>query len=171
MCRDVSATGLGPTKIESDTMTRSRLIALSRLFRFELSFTAGICVILGELLALGSLPSPAQATYGFLSIFCISATALILNDYFDIETDRINAPSRPLPSGLVTKPDVIVLSVVVALLGFLFSALISYQALVVTVGVWLVGFLYNWRFKRTGILGNLLSHFLSARHSSLAASR
>src|SRR5512135_789718 len=110
-------------------MTKSKLTALSRLFRPDLSVTAGICVFLGELLALGSLPSFAQAIYGFLSIFCISATALILNDYFDIETDRINAPSRPLPSGLVTKSEVVILSVAVALLGFLFSALISYQAL------------------------------------------
>jgi geranylgeranylglycerol-phosphate geranylgeranyltransferase len=140
-------------------MTRSKLIALSRLFRFDLTVTAGVCVLLGELLALGALPSLAQATYGFLSIFCISATALILNDYFDIETDRINAPSRPLPSGLVTKSEVLVLSVVVALLGFLFSFLISPQALAITVGVWVVGFLYNWRLKRTGIWGNLFVAF------------
>jgi geranylgeranylglycerol-phosphate geranylgeranyltransferase len=140
-------------------MTRSKLIALSRLFRFELSFTAGICVLLGELLALGALPSLAQATYGFLSIFCISATALILNDYFDIETDRINAPARPLPAGLVTKSEVVILSVVVALLGFLFSALIGYQAFAITVGVWLVGFLYNSRFKRAGLWGNLFVAF------------
>ena len=140
-------------------MTKSKLAALSRLFRLDLSVTAGICVFLGELLALGRLPSVAQAIYGFLSIFCISATALILNDYFDIETDRINAPSRPLPSGLVSKSEVLILSVVVALLGFLFGFLISLQALAVTIGVWIVGFLYNWRFKRTGIWGNLFVAF------------
>lgn len=154
MCTDVSV-----TKIEPDRMTKSTLFALFRLFRFELSFTAGVCVLLGELLALGHLPSLAQATYGFLSIFCISAAALILNDYFDVETDRINAPSRPLPSGLVTKPEVMVLSVVVALLGFLFSFLISSQVFAVAFGVWLVGFLYNWRLKRTGIWGNLFVAF------------
>lgn len=140
-------------------MTKSKLIALSGLFRFELPFAAGTCVLLGELLALGRLPSLAQAIYGFLSIFCISATALILNDYFDIETDRINAPSRPLPSGLVTKSEVMLLSVVVALLGFLFSFLISPLAFAVTLGVWIVGFLYNWRFKRTGVWGNLFVAF------------
>jgi geranylgeranylglycerol-phosphate geranylgeranyltransferase len=140
-------------------VTKSKLTALSRLFRPDLSVTAGICVFLGELLALGRMPSVAQAIYGFLSIFCVSATALILNDYFDIETDRINAPSRPLPSGVVSKSEVLILSVVVALLGFFFSFLISPQALAVTVGVWIVGFLYNWRFKRTGIWGNLFVAF------------
>ena len=25
-----------------------------------------------------------------------------MNDYFDVETDKINAPHRPIPSGLVS---------------------------------------------------------------------
>jgi geranylgeranylglycerol-phosphate geranylgeranyltransferase len=129
------------------------------LFRFELPFSAGICVILGELLAAGSVPSISMLVFGFLSIFFISATALILNDYFDYEIDKVNAPERPLPSGMVTKKDVVILSVVVALLGFVSSALISVTALVVTVVVWIVGVAYNWRFKRTGLLGNLMVSF------------
>ncbi|MBE0643195.1 MAG: UbiA family prenyltransferase, partial [Bacteroidetes bacterium] len=96
---------------------------------------------------------------GFLSIFFISATALILNDYFDYEIDLVNAPARPLPSGMVTKRDVLALSIVVALLGFAASALISLTALLVAVAVWLVGVGYNWRFKRTGLPGNLMVAF------------
>jgi geranylgeranylglycerol-phosphate geranylgeranyltransferase len=129
---------------------------LLQLFRFELPFAAGVCVLLGEMLAAGGLPSAAQAAYGFLSIFCISATALILNDCFDVETDRINAPGRPIPSGLVTRGQAVILSSAVALLGFLFSSLISLQALAAALAVWTVGFLYNWRIKRTGLPGNLL---------------
>jgi geranylgeranylglycerol-phosphate geranylgeranyltransferase len=138
---------------------RTKLQALFRLFRFELSFAAGVCVLLGELLAVGGLPSVAEATFGFLSMFCISATALILNDYFDVETDRINAPGRPVPSGLVTKTEALALSSAVAVLGFLFSYLINYQALVVALAVWAIGFLYNWRFKRAGLVGNLFVAF------------
>jgi len=37
------------------------------------------------------------------------SAALILNDYFDLEIDRVNAPLRPLPAGLVTQRDVLVL--------------------------------------------------------------
>jgi geranylgeranylglycerol-phosphate geranylgeranyltransferase len=140
-------------------MNKAKLIGLFTLFRFELSFAAGACVLLGELLALGGLPSPGQAVYGFLSMFCISATALILNDCFDIETDRVNAPGRPLPSGAVTKGEAIILSVVVALTGFLFALMISPAVLAVVVAVWFAGFLYNWRFKRTGFAGNLFVAF------------
>jgi geranylgeranylglycerol-phosphate geranylgeranyltransferase len=89
----------------------------------------------------------------------VSATSLILNDYFDIEIDRINAPERPLPAGLVNKQDVLILSIVVTLLGFITAYQISLQALLVVIVVWAVGFLYNWRFKKAGLIGNLMVSF------------
>jgi geranylgeranylglycerol-phosphate geranylgeranyltransferase len=140
-------------------MFRARMLGLFRLFRFELPFTAGVCVILGELLALGELPSTTEIVLGFLSIFFISAASLILNDYFDIEIDKINAPERPLPAGLVTERDVILLSIVVTMLGFIAGYLISLEALLVIIMVWAVGFLYNWRFKKAGFVGNLMVSF------------
>ena len=132
---------------------------LWRLFRFELPFTAGVCVVLGSLLALGQFPTLAEIALGFFSVFFISAAALILNDYFDIESDRINAPHRPLPAGLVTERDVILLAAIVTLLGFVTGYLVGPAALLVVIVVWLVGFLYNWRFKRSGLPGNLMVSF------------
>jgi geranylgeranylglycerol-phosphate geranylgeranyltransferase len=137
-------------------MTKSRILGMLRLFRFELPLFAGLVVVLGEVLALNGLPSIREVLLGFLSVFFISASALILNDYFDIETDRINTPDRPLPSGQVTEKDVLRLSILVLALGFTASGLIGSAALVVAVLIWCLGFLYNWRLKRTGFLGNLL---------------
>jgi geranylgeranylglycerol-phosphate geranylgeranyltransferase len=138
---------------------RTRVRGLLRLFRFELPFSAGVCVVLGEILALGRIPAIREMGLGFLSFFFISATALILNDYFDYETDKVNAPQRPLPSGMVTKRDVVLLSTVVALLGFIAGYMIGVDALLVVFLVWVVGVLYNWRFKQTGFLGNLFVSF------------
>ncbi len=140
-------------------MQKTKIPGLITLFRFELSFAAGACVLLGELLALGALPSLSQATFGFISMFCISATALILNDYFDVETDRVNSPGRPIPSGAVTKREALSLSIAVAVLGFLSAWRISVTALGVVALIWIVGFLYNRRFKRNGLLGNLFVAF------------
>jgi geranylgeranylglycerol-phosphate geranylgeranyltransferase len=140
-------------------MLRPKILGLFRLFRFELPFTAGVCVILGELLALGALPTTTEIILGFLSIFFISATSLILNDYFDLEIDKINAPERPLPTGLVTKREVILISIIVAVLGFITGYLISLEALLVVILVWVVGFLYNWKFKKAGLIGNLMVGF------------
>lgn len=137
-------------------MNRTKLIGLVRLFRPELPFSAGICVVLGELFALGGIPSLRDLLLGFFSYFFISATALILNDHFDIEIDRINAPHRPLPSGMVTPRDVVILSIVTAALGIGLSAMVSVLATAVAVVIWIVGIAYNWRFKRTGLPGNLM---------------
>jgi geranylgeranylglycerol-phosphate geranylgeranyltransferase len=140
-------------------MLGTKILGLFRLFRFELPFTAGVCVILGELLALGKLPITTEIVLGFLSVFFISASSLILNDYFDIESDKINAPERPLPAGLVTRQDVVLLFFVVTALGFIASTMINFTALLVVILAWTVGFLYNWRFKKTGLFGNLMVSF------------
>lgn len=116
-------------------------------------------MLLGEMLASTGFPALKEALCGFLSVFFISAAALILNDYFDIETDKINAPERPLPAGLVTKRDVLLLFAAVTLLGFIAASLLSLQALLVVILVWAVGLLYNWRFKKTGFWGNLMVCF------------
>lgn len=137
-------------------MLKTKLSSLARLFRFELPFTAGVCVVLGQLLALGEFPAFREWTLGFLSVFFISAVALILNDVFDIETDRINAPHRPLPAGLVTVREAVSLSVFVTALGLTAAFLISIAALVVAVLAWVVGFLYNGHFKKAGLFGNLM---------------
>lgn len=138
---------------------RTRLLGLWRLFRFELPFAAGVCVILGALLALGKLPSISQMLLGFLSVFTISASSLVLNDYFDIESDKINVPGRPLPSGLVKPRDAVLFFIGLTLFGFITGYLISPTAFVVVAFVWAVGFLYNWRFKKAGFLGNLMVSF------------
>ena len=137
-------------------MNSSKIMGLWRLFRFELPLFAGINVIVGALLALGTVPTFQQALLGFLSVFFISATSLILNDYFDIESDKINAPDRPLPSGLVTKQEVLWLSTVIAMFGFAAAYFINILAFLVAIIIWFIGFLYNWRLKRTGLPGNLL---------------
>jgi geranylgeranylglycerol-phosphate geranylgeranyltransferase len=135
------------------------LTAYFSLFRFELPFSAGVCVVLGQVLALGTLPPVSIIIYGFGAIFFISASALILNDYFDIEIDRINAPERPLPSGRVSPGGVVFLFCIVSLTGLLLSYLISITALVLAMLLWTVAFLYNRRFKLSGIAGNLMVSF------------
>ncbi len=140
-------------------MVKPKLIGLFRLFRFELPFAAGVCVIVGELLALGRFPSIIDLLFGFLSVFFLSAAALILNDYFDVETDRINAPHRPIPSGQVSRLDALILFVIVTLIGLGLSAFLGVLALIVSFLVWLVGVLYNSKFKKSGLLGNLMVSF------------
>jgi geranylgeranylglycerol-phosphate geranylgeranyltransferase len=129
------------------------------LIRFELPLAAGICVVLGQLFALGEFATHNLTVTGFFSVFLISASILVSNDYFDIETDKINAPHRPIPSNLVSPKEALLLATTLLITGLVLSYLISIAALFFSVGLTIIGFLYNRKFKKHGLAGNLMVSF------------
>ena len=137
-------------------MLRNKIKGLIHLFRPELPFAAGVTVLVGEMVAMSGLPSVRQATLGFACVFLLSASALILNDVFDLEVDRVNAPERAIASGAVTVGEAVGLSVPVTLGGLAAAWAIGPSALGFGAFIWIIGFLYNWKFKRSGLPGNLM---------------
>jgi geranylgeranylglycerol-phosphate geranylgeranyltransferase len=137
-------------------MLNRKTRGIIQLFRPELPFAAGICVFLGEIVALGSFPSFREAMLGFVCGFFISGSALVSNDYFDLEVDRVNAPERPLPSGAVTPSETIFIAAIAMGVGLAASLAISVDALILSLVFGAVGVLYNWRFKQEGLWGNLM---------------
>lgn len=115
--------------------------------------------MMGQLLALGKFAPVIEIAAGFLSIFSISASILVLNDYFDVETDRINAPHRPIPSNVVTPSEALILSIVLLSAGLILSYLISAIAFISALVLLIIGFLYNRKFKKSGLPGNLMVSF------------
>ena len=128
---------------------------LIELMRPELPFAAGISVIIGEIITLGHLPSLSELFLGFMWGFFLSASAMILNDFFDIEVDKINAPDRPLPSGLISPTTAVIFTAVITLLGLIVSFFINKIAVLLYIIFWIIGFLYNWKLKEKGLVGNL----------------
>lgn len=80
---------------------------------------------------------------------------MIINDYFDIEVDRVNSPHRPLPSGVILPADAVKLAVMTTLIGLIASLFIGKAAVLLYIIFWIMGFLYNWKLKEMGLLGNL----------------
>ena len=109
---------------------RQKFVGIIRILRPELPLAAAVCVLLGEVLALGSLPPLRALILGFLCGFFLSASALVTNDYFDLEVDRINAPGRPLPAGLLSLPEALALGLLLGLLGLVAAWLLGPLALV-----------------------------------------
>lgn len=137
-------------------MFNKKLRGVIQIFRPELPFAAGVCVLLGEIVALGGFPPLREAVLGFASVFFISGSAIILNDYFDLEVDKVNAPDRPLPAGLVSPFEALVLTAITIFIGLAASFSIGIPAFLLCVVAGLVGMLYNWKFKEAGLLGNLM---------------
>src|SRR6056297_333000 len=133
----------------------NKLKGLIDLIRPELPFSAGVSVILGEIITLGNFPSFTNMFLGFVYGFFLSGSAMVLNDIFDIEVDKVNSPERPLPSGIISSRDAKVFALIITVLGLLSALFIGSLAVLLYIIFWTVGFLYNWKFKELGVIGNL----------------
>ncbi|MEE3315842.1 MAG: geranylgeranylglycerol-phosphate geranylgeranyltransferase [Candidatus Thermoplasmatota archaeon] len=86
-------------------MNNSTFRSWSTLFRAGNSTTGIFGVFLGAMLALGGLPSGDLATITVLqgtSVWAFMCSWNALNDYLDLEIDKVNRPNRPMPSGDIT---------------------------------------------------------------------
>jgi len=93
---------------------------------------------------------------GFLVGFFITAYSMIINDYYDIEIDRINAPNRPLVSGKINTRTALTLAAVLLISGLTISALLNALSFVIAALFAIISYLYSWKFKRSGLAGNFL---------------
>ena len=135
---------------------RDKAQAVADLVKPELPLSAGICVVAGEIIGSESLPTVFVGLMGFLTGFFISGAAMISNDYFDIDVDRVNHPNRPLPSGRISVPELTILTFLFSAAGFITSGLLGSIALALSVFIWIIGILYNWKFKESGLFGNMM---------------
>ena len=126
------------------------------LLKPELPVAAGVCVVVGQAMALGKMPEASLALLGFLIGFLISGAEMVSNDLFDLEVDRVNHPERPLPSGQVSVSEVIFFTIVLSFCGLLIAAFLGPLVLGFTALIWVMGMLYNWRLKSLGLPGNIM---------------
>lgn len=137
----------------------------SYFLKFEGSFTLirpincfmiGFGVIAGQYIALGMLPSLSNAVLGFFSAAFLMASTMSMNDYYDLEIDKINCPKRPIPSGIITPKEAILISIISGLIGIIAAALINMYSLAVASFALILMLYYNTRGKKTGLFGNIL---------------
>lgn len=132
-----------------------KILAIHGLIKTELPVAAGVCVIAGEIISRQPVES-IEILLGFAVGFFLSGTAMITNDYWDLEVDKINHPNRPLPSGKISIIEAWILASVFSAVGLAAAALLGQDALVFSIIIWIVGLLYNWRYKESGLPGNMM---------------
>ena len=79
---------------------------------------------------------------------------MIINDIFDIDVDMVNSSDKPLPS-----KEAIIFASIITGFGLLSALFISGLAVLLYIIFWIIGFLYNWKFKEKGFFGNLFVSF------------
>jgi 4-hydroxybenzoate polyprenyltransferase len=84
-----------------------------------------------------------------LSSALLYLSGIVFNDYFDIEVDRKERPSRPLPSGKVTKQKALIIAAasMITANGLAFS--VSATSLIITIILSATVIGYDYRLKNT----------------------
>lgn len=109
-----------------------------------------------------AMPAPELQTYSIIAILLAMAVAFfctaagnMLNDYFDLETDRINRPGRPLPAGELQPSTVAICAIIIFGCTLWLAWTINFLALLITLIAILLMMGYELRLKSKGFLGNL----------------
>ena len=152
--------------LRSATLVRSRL-KVSSMFTFS--------TFAGVLIATRGDSSIEVLTLAPLSTFLICLSVYLLNDLFDLDTDKINAPNRPLATQAATKNEALVLVLLLGGLGTGLGFVLGFWPFVITLLEIVLGVLYSvkpFNFKDRflvktlsicagGVLANLLGGIAS----------
>lgn len=124
--------------------------AYLQLVRLPNVFTAAADSLAGWLLVRGTLEEPRHWLPLVLASACTYAGGIALNDVFDIEVDRAERPTRPLPSGRVPINVARVLAFGLLVAGLALTAASGIRnALFVEIAIILCILLYDLGLKRS----------------------
>ena len=137
--------------------------AIVRITRPANAALMGVAVIVGFILSHGSMTMLPQMVSGAAAASLLIALANTTNDIVDADVDKINSPTRPIPSGKVNIVEARSLSLIIFFLGLLASFL-TFNLLYVLMALEAsaLSILYNVYLKKTGLVGNVLVSALVA---------
>ena len=124
------------------------------------SFMAGLGAIAGAVIA--GVPVSYVLLYVFLTVFFMTGAGMAINDYYDLEIDRINAPHRPLPSKRMSRKTALGYSFFLFMSSLIFGTLTNVYCFGLALFNSLIEFFYARTFKKWWMLGNLLVSWLAA---------
>ncbi len=137
------------------------MIAYIRLIRPLNGIIAFISVMLGAFLSSGNISPVAKVLVAsFVSALLLSA-GNAFNDYCDVESDRINKPSRPIPSGQIKRQSALIFSVLLFIIGVVLAIFVNWIAFLIAVIVSLLLVLYATKLRAIPLLANSIVGFLT----------
>jgi geranylgeranylglycerol-phosphate geranylgeranyltransferase len=131
----------------------SQLGAAARLIRVVDVVLIAALVIVGGTVAT-SVVTP-QVIFAAVSTACVAAGGYAINDWCDVEIDRVNKPYRPLPAGKLARSQALALAVVLQIVGVTTSLALNLTAIGLIGAATVLVNLYCLRLRRLPFAGNL----------------
>jgi geranylgeranylglycerol-phosphate geranylgeranyltransferase len=132
-------------------------ILLTRPVNLLIAFLA---VFIGGFVT-GSIQPLGKLLLACFSGMFISAGGCSINDYYDLEIDRINRPRRPLPSGMVSLKQAFAFSLILFGVGVVIALFIHLLGFLIALGCSFLLYFYSIRLKGTVIWGNITVAFIT----------
>lgn len=136
----------------------SAIVEISRPVNVVITF---ITIVLAGIIC--SVPKSLNKNIWLAAVsgMFVIAAGNIINDYFDVEIDRINKPERVLPAGKLSPNSALLLYVLFSVIALLLSAEINLSAFLIVVFACLMLFLYSYKLKKIILMGNLTVAFFT----------
>ncbi len=129
----------------------SGLVGLTRPVNALISF---LSIMIGAAVT-GTLEPLQKVLLAAFSGALVGSAGNAINDYYDVDIDRVNKPHRPIPSGRVSRPGALVFALILFAAGVGLSFFVRAEAVWVALGATLLLIAYSAWLKRTVLLGNL----------------
>jgi geranylgeranylglycerol-phosphate geranylgeranyltransferase len=118
-------------------------------------------IMIGALVA-GTLAAFPAILLAIIAAFLICASGDVINDYVDIEIDKINKPERPLPSGRISKKAALYYFWILGIVGIIASWFVSLPFFGLALFNFVVSSGYTWKLKPIPGLKNVAVAWLGA---------
>jgi len=128
------------------------IVKIVRPLNFLITF---ISVIVAAVICLPGHSIELNVFLAALSASLVMASGNIINDIYDIDIDRVNKPSRPLPSGKISIKEAYILYFVFIAASVFISSLLNEKAIAIVLVSILLLFLYSKYLKRIPLVGNI----------------
>lgn len=104
----------------------------------------------------------SAAFWGALALSLSAAAGNVINDIFDLPTDKINRPGRPLPSGVITQRAARGFYLTLLAGSMVFAVRINVNSLIFIASVNVLLYFYSAKLKATAFTGNVTVALLTS---------
>jgi 4-hydroxybenzoate polyprenyltransferase len=123
-----------------------------QLIRLPNVFTTPSNILAGYFAAVTTTTAAAEADGVHLIALMVSSgllyiAGIVLNDYFDIEIDKKERPSRPLPSGKISKGYALTIAIVALLIANIIALIVGPISLAISLALTLLIIAYDYQLK------------------------
>ncbi|MEM0492482.1 MAG: UbiA family prenyltransferase [Candidatus Thermoplasmatota archaeon] len=140
-----------------------KIKAVWELMRLEHGFMIALAVLIGSVISIKSLPSVDVFIFTFLTALLLEASTFALNDYYDLEIDKLNnRVDRPLVRGDIRPETALYIFYVLFPLGILSSYLVNLTCFMMALVTGLFAIIYDIFFKRVKVIGNIFIAYTMA---------